>query len=106
MPFPPRPQERAEEARGIARATAELSNVVADVHGLVHTQEEAITTVEAQTTSALEKTEQGVKELEIARTYVSAYRKKWLCVILIIVLCVTVLLVLHFGTKPGTLGHI
>ena len=99
-------QERAQEALAIARAAAELSHVVSDVHGLVHTQEEAVVAIESRTSSALEHTVKGVAELEIAKTYVSSYRRKWAFVLLIVILAIAIPVSLHFGIKAGMPGHI
>ena len=103
---PPSPQERAQDALAIARAAAELSHVVADVHGLVHTQEESINAVETKTSSALTHTENAVKELEIAKSHVSSYRRKWACVALVVILGIAVILILHFAVPAGMPGHI
>lgn len=72
----------------------------------MHEQEEAVAVVEAQVTSAADRTEAGVRELEIAKTYVSKYRKGWACFCLLAVLAIAVPLTLHFAINPGQVGHI
>jgi t-SNARE complex subunit (syntaxin) len=94
------------EALHLARESAALKGMVADVHGLVHEQEEAVAEVEEQVSSALARTEAGVAELEIAKTYVTSYRRKWACVGLLVTLAVAVPLALHFAVPAGTVGHI
>lgn len=62
--------------------------------------------VETHVAAALERTEGGVKELEVAKTYVASYRRKWCFVITLLLVAAAVPLVLHFGVRPGTPGHI
>ncbi len=62
--------------------------------------------METKTSSALEHTVKGVAELEIAKTYVTSYRRKWAFVIFLVILAIAIPIALHFGTTAGMPGHI
>ena len=90
----------------IARESAALTSTMADLHSLVHVQEEAVQVVEAKVDSALVRTDAGIRELEIATTYVATYRKKCVLVWFLIALIIAVPLSLHFAVPAGSTGHI
>ena len=95
-------QERRQEAESIAVQAIEVRNTMRDLSGLVQTQGEMLTKVEANVETTRDTVIVANKDLAAAASYQSSYRKKC-CIfgaLTLIVLTIAVLLILHFAIKP------
>ncbi len=80
-------------AAEIATQAVEINNIARDLGGLVQEQGQTINKVEAHVDAAGIKIEKAVEDVIKAASYQSSYRKKWICVCILLLLLLTALVV-------------